>query len=139
MDNDGIRERLEKVKEVKGITTNRLARESGVDSGNLSRGLSGKIAISRNVCEKIAKAWNVSVDWLINGMGDMCCGLSAEEKDTFLNQIEKERGINCSLDDYIEMKGELTALRTEVESLRNIIKKQDAEIDFYRSLLKGKE
>ena len=35
MDNDGIRERLEKVKEVKGITTNRLARESGVDSGNL--------------------------------------------------------------------------------------------------------
>lgn len=137
MDNDGIRERLEKVKEVKGITTNRLAKESGVDSGNLSRGLSGKIAISRNVCEKIARAWDVSVDWLVSGMGEMCC-LPAEEGDAFLNQIDKERGVNCSLDDYIEMKGELTALRTEVESLKSIIKKQDAEIDFYRSLLKGK-
>lgn len=137
MDNDGIRERLEKVKEVKGITTNRLAKESGVDSGNLSRGLSGKIAISRNVCEKIAKAWDVSVDWLVSGMGEMCC-LPAEKGDAFLNQIDKERGVNCSLDDYIEIKGELTALRTEVESLKSIIKKQDAEIDFYRSLLKGK-
>lgn len=137
MDEKGIRERIEQVKEKNGVSTNRLAKESGVDAANLSRGLSGKISISRNVCEKIAKAWNVSFDWLLNDVGEMC-GVSKSEGDQFLQQMQGEETFSCPLEEYIEMKGELTSLRAEVKTLKSVIAKQDKEIDFYRSLLRGK-
>lgn len=137
MDDKGIRERIEQVKEKNGVSTNRLAKESGVDAANLSRGLSGKIAISRNVCEKIAKAWNVSFDWLLNDVGEMC-GVSKSDGDKFLQQMQGDEAFSCPLDEYIEMKGELTSLRVEVKTLKSVIEKQDKEIEFYRSLLRGK-
>lgn len=137
MDEKGIRERIEQVKQKNGVSTNRLAKESGVDAANLSRGLSGKIAISRNVCEKIAKAWNVSFDWLLNDVGEMC-GVSKSDGENFLRQMQGEESFNCSLEEYIAMKSELTSLRSEVSILKSVIEKQDKEIDFYRSLLRDK-
>lgn len=68
---DGIRERIKAVIDNRGITINAMARESGIDPGNMGKMLDGRQRITDRTLKKISEANLVSFDWLKGGKGNM--------------------------------------------------------------------
>lgn len=80
---ESIKKRIEVLRRKRGVTASRFAKECGVDQGNFSRALNGKGGFSEVVLMKIAKATNVTFDWLLTGCG--LCGADGEKAYEALN------------------------------------------------------
>lgn len=80
---ESIKKRIEVLRRKRGVTASRFAKECGVDQGNFSRALNGKGGFSEVVLMKIAKATNVTFDWLLTGCG--LCGADGEKAYEELN------------------------------------------------------
>ncbi len=63
-----LRERLDHVAAVRGVSQNKLAERAGISSGEISR-LAHRPRPSAKRLAQIAKAWDVSLDWLTSGDG----------------------------------------------------------------------
>lgn len=61
-------ERLDYIAKARGVSRNKLAERAGVSSGEISR-LAHRPRPSAKRLGQIAKAWDVSLDWLANGEG----------------------------------------------------------------------
>ena len=102
----------------KGYTAYRLSKETGIGSGNLSAQLNGKQKITNATLSKIARALNVSLDWLEKGIGDMMC----PETQEFLqeeNENEKKK------DDEKDDESAIRELVSEIKKQNEVMKQQN--------------
>ena len=115
-------ERLQRVIKDSRHSQNWVAKQSGLQSGNLSKMARGKQTITKQTIDKICKVLNVSLEWFENGVSEMYCCNKEEKKE----EQENEFG-------HLDVK----ALATEVEYLKRLVSDKDKEILFLRSLLNG--
>ena len=115
-------ERLQRVIKDSRHSQNWVAKQSGLQSGNLSKMARGKQTITKQTIDKICKVLNVSLEWFENGVGEKYCCNKEEKKE----EQENEFG-------HLDVK----ALATEVEYLKRLVSDKDKEILFLRSLLNG--
>lgn len=94
---ESIRKRIEVLRRKRGVTASRFAKECGVDQGNFSRALNGKGGFSEVVLMKIAKATNVTFDWLLTG-----CGLCGTDGDRAYEELNADFHGNGSLDETLK-------------------------------------
>lgn len=116
-------ERLQRIIKDSRRSQNWVAKQSGLQSGNLSKMARGKQTITKQTIDKICKVLNVSLEWFENGVGEMYCCNKDEEKE---EEPKNEFG-------HLDVK----ALATEVEYLKRLVSDKDKEILFLRSLLNG--
>ena len=116
-------ERLQRVIKDSRHSQNWVAKQSGLQSGNLSKMARGKQTITKQTIDKICKVLNVSLEWFENGVGEMYCCNKNEDKE---EEQKNEFG-------HLDVK----SLATEVEYLKKLVSDKDKEILFLRSLLNG--
>ena len=116
-------ERLQRIIKDSRHSQNWVAKQSGLQSGNLSKMARGKQTITKQTIDKICKVLNVSLEWFENGVGEMYCCNKSEEKE---EEQKNEFG-------HLDIK----SLATEVEYLKKLVSDKDKEILFLRSLLNG--
>lgn len=116
-------ERLQRVIKDSRHSQNWVAKQSGLQSGNLSKMARGKQTITKQTIDKICKVLNVSLEWFENGVGEMYCCNKNEDKE---EEQKNEFG-------HLDVK----SLATEVEYLKRLVSDKDKEILFLRSLLNG--
>ena len=77
-----IRERVEKVRQIKGLSKNAMAKALGFKQGGsfcAQTVKDGRLNLSPGTLYRITKEFGVNRDWLIDGIGDMFAAPPAEK------------------------------------------------------------
>ncbi len=83
-------ERLKKVRAILGFSQGELAESLGITQNIISFCESGKRELSKSVLLKISEKFNVNINWLLTGQGEMF--LSKSEKGGVAEPIEPYKG-----------------------------------------------
>lgn len=104
------------------MSENKFASEIGVKSQTLNTYTSGKRGVSYDVVEKIlAKFPQISAEWLIRGVGNMCC---APQSD--INTLFNAQGDNSTNQQIVGASNE--ALIKENEMLKQLLEEKERMI-----------
>lgn len=142
-DEDAVRQRINSVLEKEKSSIYALSKETGVEQTKLNRQLSGTSRLSFETIKVFLQRFpRISAEWLINGVGDMCCGVPDEQLE---REIEEETGRVQSIGDNSNHNTQTmtdSALTKENELLKERIQEKDKaleekneEIKFLRSLI----
>lgn len=140
---DAVRQRINSVLEKEKSSIYALSKETGVEQTKLNRQLSGTSRLSFETIKVFLQRFpRISAEWLINGVGDMCCGVPDEQLE---REIEEETGRVQSIGDNSNHNTQTmtdSALTKENELLKERIQEKDKaleekneEIKFLRSLI----
>lgn len=140
---DAVRQRINSVLEKEKSSIYALSKETGVEQTKLNRQLSGTSRLSFETIKVFLQRFpRISAEWLINGVGDMCCGVPDEQLE---REIEEETGRVQSIGDNSSHNTQTmtdSALTKENELLKERIQEKDKvleekneEIKFLRSLI----
>lgn len=140
---DAVRQRINSVLEKEKSSIYALSKETGVEQTKLNRQLSGTSRLSFETIKVFLQRFpRISAEWLINGVGDMCCGIPAEQLE---REIAEETGRVQSIGDNSNHNTQTmtdSALTKENELLKERIQEKDKaleekneEIKFLRSLI----
>lgn len=128
-----IKERVIKIAKHKGLTQSGLERECNLSNGYI-RNI--RATPSQKIIDRILKRFpDISLRWLLNGVGDMCCGVPDEQLE---REIEEETGRVQSIGDNSNHNTQTmtnSAIVKENEMLRKSIEEKNEEIKFLRSLI----
>lgn len=135
-----IKERVIKIAKHKGLTQSGLERECNLSNGYI-RNI--RATPSQKIIDRILKRFpDISLRWLLNGVGDMCCGVPDEQLE---REIAEETGRVQSIGDNSNHNTQTmtdSALTKENELLKERIQEKDKaleekneEIKFLRSLI----
>ena len=142
-DEDAVRERINSVLEKEKSSIYALSKETGVEQTKLNRQLSGTSRLSFETIKVFLQRFpRISAEWLLNGVGDMCCGVPDEQLE---REIAEETGRVQSIGDNSSHNTQTmtdSALTKENELLKERIQEKDKvleekneEIKFLRSLI----
>lgn len=140
---DAVRQRINSVLEKEKSSIYALSKETGVEQTKLNRQLSGTSRLSFETIKVFLQRFpRISAEWLINGVGDMCCGVPDEQLE---REIAEETGRVQSIGDNSNHNTQTmtdSALTKENELLKERIQEKDKaleekneEIKFLRSLI----
>lgn len=140
---DAVRKRINSVLEKEKSSIYALSKETGVEQTKLNRQLSGTSRLSFETIKVFLQRFpRISAEWLINGVGDMCCGVPDEQLE---REIAEETGRVQSIGDNSNHNTQTmtdSALTKENELLKERIQEKDKaleekneEIKFLRSLI----
>ena len=140
---DAVRQRINSVLEKEKLSIYALSKETGVEQTKLNRQLSGTSRLSFETIKVFLQRFpRISAEWLINGVGDMCCGVPDEQLE---REIAEETGRVQSIGDNSSHNTQTmtdSALTKENELLKERIQEKDKaleekneEIKFLRSLI----
>ena len=140
---DAVRQRINSVLEKEKSSIYALSKETGVEQTKLNRQLSGTSRLSFETIKVFLQRFpRISAEWLINGVGDMCCGVPDEQLE---REIAEETGRVQSIGDNSSHNTQTmtdSALTKENELLKERIQEKDKaleekneEIKFLRSLI----
>ena len=110
--------RVNEVRRNNGVSVNNFAKIAGVDRAYFSKQLKGERNLTQTTLYKISKAFNVSLDWLEKGIGDMMC----PETQEFLqeeNENEKKK------DDEKDDESAIRELVSEIKKQNEVMKQQN--------------
>lgn len=89
-DEDAVRQRINSVLEKEKSSIYALSKETGVEQTKLNRQLSGTSRLSFETIKVFLQRFpRISAEWLLNGVGDMCCGVPDEQLE---REIAEETG-----------------------------------------------
>lgn len=142
-DEDAVRQRINSVLEKEKSSIYALSKETGVEQTKLNRQLSGTSRLSFETIKVFLQRFpRISAEWLLNGVGDMCCGIPDEQLE---REIAEETGRVQSIGDNSNHNTQTmtdSALTKENELLKERIQEKDKaleekneEIRFLRSLI----
>lgn len=142
-DEDAVRQRINSVLEKEKSSIYALSKETGVEQTKLNRQLSGTSRLSFETIKVFLQRFpRISAEWLLNGVGDMCCGVPDEQLE---REIAEETGRVQSIGDNSNHNTQTmtdSALTKENELLKERIQEKDKaleekneEIKFLRSLI----
>lgn len=140
---DAVRQRINSVLEKEKSSIYALSKETGVEQTKLNRQLSGTSRLSFETIKVFLQRFpRISAEWLLNGVGDMCCGIPDEQLE---REIAEETGRVQSIGDNSNHNTQTmtdSALTKENELLKERIQEKDKaleekneEIKFLRSLI----
>ena len=140
---DAVRQRINSVLEKEKSSIYALSKETGVEQTKLNRQLSGTSRLSFETIKVFLQRFpRISAEWLLNGVGDMCCGVPDEQLE---REIAEETGRVQSIGDNSNHNTQTmtdSALTKENELLKERIQEKDKaleekneEIKFLRSLI----
>ena len=140
---DDIRQRIKKVLADKVLSVAAFGREVGIGQTTLNRQLNGDARVSVDTIKAFLHRFrDVSAEWLLRGVGDMCRGVPDEQLE---REIAEETGRVQRIGDNSNRNTQAmtdTALTKENELLKERIQEKDKaleekneEIKFLRSLI----
>lgn len=128
-----IKERVIKIAKHKGLTQSGLERECNLSNGYI-RNI--RATPSQKIIDRILKRFpDISLRWLLNGVGDMCCSNISDEE--LQRQVDEANARGQHIDDN---SGHNTQTMTEnndvvIGMLRDQLAEKNEEIKFLRSLI----
>lgn len=133
---EDINQRIRKVLKDKDLSVAAFSREAGIGQTTLNRQLNGDARVSVGTIKAfLLKFKDISAEWLLRGVGDMCCGVPDEQLE---REIEEETGRVQSIGDNSNHNTQTmtdSAIVKENEMLRKSIEEKNEEIKFLRSLI----
>ncbi len=140
---EDINRRIKKVLADKSLSVAAFGRETGIEQTTLNRQLNGGSKVSVGTIKAfLHKFKDVSAEWLLRGVGDMCCGIPDEQLE---REIAEETGRAQHIGDNSNHNTQTmtdSALTKENELLKERIQEKDKaleekneEIKFLRSLI----
>ena len=140
IDNQSVIARINEAKDCTGFSVYQLAKESGLDGSNLKKQMNGQVGFSHGALSKIARALNVSLDWLKTGEGEMYeqRPMSAEE----MMQVTNRYGMHVVGDNAVQNNGTAASsvtvsLEAEVAALKARLEEKDKQIEMLLGLLRS--
>lgn len=130
-----IKERVIKIAKHKGLTQSGLERECNLSNGYI-RNI--RATPSQKIIDRILKRFpDISLRWLLNGVGDMCCSDISDEE--LQRQVDEANAKSQHIGDN---SGHNTQTMTEnndvvIGMLRDQLAEKNEEIKFLRSLIAG--
>lgn len=129
-----IKERVIKIAKHKGLTQSGLERECNLSNGYI-RNI--RATPSQKIIDRILKRFpDISLRWLLNGVGDMCCSDISDEE--LQRQVDEANARGQHIDDNSSHNTQTmtdSAIAKENEMLRKSIEEKNEEIKFLRSLI----
>lgn len=133
---EDINQRIRKVLKDKDLSVAAFSREAGIEQTTLNRQLNGGSKVSVGTIKAfLLKFKDISAEWLLRGVGDMCCGVPDEQLE---REIAEETGRVQSIGDNSNHNTQTmtdSAIAKENEMLRKSIEEKNEEIKFLRSLI----
>lgn len=140
---EDINRRIKKVLADKSLSVAAFGRETGIEQTTLNRQLNGGSKVSVGTIKAFLHRFkDISAEWLLRGVGDMCCGIPDEQLE---REIAEETGRVQSIGDNSNHNTQTmtdSALTKENELLKERIQEKDKaleekneEIKFLRSLI----
>lgn len=133
---EDINQRIRKVLKDKDLSVAAFSREAGIEQTTLNRQLNGGSKVSVGTIKAfLLKFKDISAEWLLRGVGDMCCGIPDEQLE---REIAEETGRVQSIGDNSSHNTQTmtnSAIVKENEMLRKSIEEKNEEIKFLRSLI----
>lgn len=133
---EDINQRIRKVLKDKDLSVAAFSREAGIEQTTLNRQLNGGSKVSVGTIKAfLLKFKDISAEWLLRGVGDMCCGIPDEQLE---REIAEETGRVHSIGDNSNHNTQTmtdSAIVKENEMLRKSIEEKNEEIKFLRSLI----
>lgn len=133
---EDINQRIRKVLKDKDLSVAAFSREAGIEQTTLNRQLNGGSKVSVGTIKAfLLKFKDISAEWLLRGVGDMCCGVQDEQLE---REIAEETGRVQSIGDNSNHNTQTmtdSAIAKENEMLRKSIEEKNEEIKFLRSLI----
>ena len=134
-----VRERINATLNENKLSVAAFSKEVGIGQTTLNRQLNGDARVSVDTIKAFLHRFkNVSAEWLLRGVGDMCCGIPDEQLE---REIEEETGRVQSIGDNSSHNTQTmtnSAIVKENEMLRKSIEEKNEEIKFLRSLIQRK-
>lgn len=140
---DAVRQRINSVLEKEKSSIYALSKETGVEQTKLNRQLSGTSRLSFETIKVFLQRFpRISAEWLINGVGDMCCGIPDEQLE---REIAEETGRVQSIGDNSNHNTQTMAdsaltkenelLKERIQEKDKVLEEKNEEIKFLRSLI----
>jgi transcriptional regulator with XRE-family HTH domain len=131
-----VRERINATLNENKLSVAAFSKEVGIGQTTLNRQLNGDARVSVDTIKAFLHRFkDVSAEWLLRGVGDMCCGAPDEQLE---REIEEETGRVQSIGDNSNHNTQTmtdSAIAKENEMLRKSIEEKNEEIKFLRSLI----
>lgn len=140
---EDINQRIKEVLQKNDLSVTAFSKEVGLPQATVNRQLMEDNKVSLSTIKSFLKRFpKVSAEWLLRGVGDMCCGVPDEQLE---REIEEETGRVQSIGDNSNHNTQTmtdSALTKENELLKERIQEKDKaleekneEIKFLRSLI----
>lgn len=128
-----IKERVIKIAKHKGLTQSGLERECNLSNGYI-RNI--RATPSQKIIDRILKRFpDISLRWLLNGVGDMCCSnISDEELQRQVDEANA-RGQHIGGNSSHNMQTMTENNDVVIGMLRDQLAEKNEEIKFLRSLI----
>lgn len=130
---ESIKERVIKIAKHKGLTQSGLERECNLSNGYI-RNI--RATPSQKIIDRILKRFpDISLRWLLNGVGDMCCSnISDEELQRQVDEANA-RGQHIGGNSSHNMQTMTENNDVVIGMLRDQLAEKNEEIKFLRSLI----
>lgn len=128
-----IKERVIKIAKHKGLTQSGLERECNLSNGYI-RNI--RATPSQKIIDRILKRFpDISLRWLLNGVGDMCCSDISDEE--LQRQVDEANAKSQHIGDNSNHNTQTMAESNDVVigMLRDQLAEKNEEIKFLRSLI----
>lgn len=128
-----IKERVMKIAKHKGLTQSGLERECNLSNGYI-RNI--RATPSQKIIDRILKRFpDISLRWLLNGVGDMCCSDISDEE--LQRQVDEANARGQHIDDNSSHNTQTMTENNDVVigMLRDQLAEKNEEIKFLRSLI----
>lgn len=130
-----IKERVIKIAKHKGLTQSGLERECNFSNGYI-RNI--RATPSQKIIDRILKRFpDISLRWLLNGVGDMCCSDISDEE--LQRQVDEANARGQHIGDNSNHNTQTMTESNDVVigMLRDQLAEKNEEIKFLRSLIAG--
>lgn len=130
-----IKERVIKIAKHKGLTQSGLERECNLSNGYI-RNI--RATPSQKIIDRILKRFpDISLRWLLNGVGDMCCSDISDEE--LQRQVDEANAKSQHIGDNSNHNTQTMTESNDVVigMLRDQLAEKNEEIKFLRSLIAG--
>lgn len=136
VDENAVRQRISSILEKEKSSIYALSKETGVEQTKLNRQLRGSSRLSFDTIKVFLQRFpRISADWLLRGVGDMCCGIPDEQLE---REIAEETGRVQHIGDNSNHNTQTmtdSAIDKENKMLMKSIEEKNEEIKFLRSLI----
>ena len=140
---EDINQRIRKVLKDKDLSVAAFSREAGIEQTTLNRQLNGGSKVSVGTIKAfLLKFKDISAEWLLRGVGDMCCGAPDEQLE---REIAEETGRVQSIGDNSNHNTQTMAdsaltkenelLKERIQEKDKVLEEKNEEIKFLRSLI----
>lgn len=135
-DEDAVRQRINSVLEKEKSSIYALSKETGVEQTKLNRQLSGTSRLSFETIKVFLQRFpRISAEWLLNGVGDMCCSdISDEELQRQVDEANA-RGQHIGGNSSHNTQTMTENNDVVIGMLRDQLAEKNEEIKFLRSLI----